>query len=50
VLASVDFFVVYTITFELLYVFIILAHERRRIVHFGVTAHPSAECVTDLAV
>ena len=42
-LASVDFFVVYTITFELLYVFVILEHERRRVVHFGVTSHPSAE-------
>ena len=42
-LASVDFFVVYTIRFQLLYVFIILEHERRRVVHFGVTAHPSAE-------
>jgi transposase InsO family protein len=43
VFGSVDFFVVYTITFELLYVFVILEHERRRVVHFGVTAHPSAE-------
>ncbi|HYO80770.1 MAG TPA: hypothetical protein VES20_05160 [Bryobacteraceae bacterium] len=24
--------------------FLVLAHERRRIVHFGVTAHPTAEC------
>jgi hypothetical protein len=24
-------------------VFLVLAHHRRRIVHFGVTAHPSAE-------
>ncbi len=42
-LASVDFFVVPTATFGLLFVFIVLHHERRRIVHFGVTAHPTSE-------
>ena len=41
-LASVDFFVVPTATFRLLFVFIVLHHERRRIVHFGVTAHPTS--------
>ncbi len=33
-LASIDFFVVPTATFTLLFVFIVLRHERRRIVHF----------------
>jgi transposase InsO family protein len=42
-MVSVDFFTVPTIRFEVLYVFVVLAHERRRIVHFGVTAHPTAE-------
>jgi transposase InsO family protein len=42
-LVSVDFFVVPTIRFEILYVFLVLAHDRRRIVHFGVTKHPTAE-------
>ncbi len=42
-LASVDFFIVPTIRFQILYVFLVLAHERRRIVHFAVTAHPTAE-------
>ena len=42
-LASVDFFVVPTATFRLLFVFIVLHHERRHIVHFGVTAHPTSE-------
>ena len=42
-LVSVDFFVVPTIRFEILYVFLVLAHDRRRILHFGVTAHPTAE-------
>ena len=42
-LASIDFFTVPTIRFQVLYVFLVLAHERRRIVHFAVTAHPTAE-------
>jgi transposase InsO family protein len=40
-LASIDFFVVPTATFTLLFAFIVLQHERRRIVHIGVTAHPT---------
>jgi putative transposase len=32
-----------TIRFQILYVFLVLAHERRRILHFAVTAHPTAE-------
>jgi putative transposase len=42
-MASVDFFTVPTIRFQILYVFLVLAHDRRRIVHFNVTAHPTAE-------
>ncbi len=42
-MVSVDFFTVPTIRFQILYVFLVLAHERRRIPHFGVTAHPTAE-------
>ena len=42
-MVSVDFFVVPTIRFQVLYVFLVLAHDRRRIVHFAVTAHPTAE-------
>ena len=42
-LASVDFFTVHTVWFEILFVFIVLAHDRRRVVHFTVTAHPTAE-------
>jgi transposase InsO family protein len=41
-LVSVDFFTVPTIRFQVLYVFLVLAHDRRRIVHFNVTAHPTA--------
>jgi hypothetical protein len=42
-MVSVDFFVVPTIRFQILYVFLVLAHDRRRILHFAVTAHPTAE-------
>jgi putative transposase len=42
-LASIDFFTVPTITFRILYVFLVLSHERRRILHFNVTSHPTAE-------
>jgi hypothetical protein len=42
-MVSVDFFTVPTIRFQVLYVFHVLAHERRRILHFGVTAHPTPE-------
>jgi putative transposase len=42
-LVSVDFFTVPTIRFQVLYVFLVLAHDRRRVVHFNVTAHPTAE-------
>jgi len=42
-LASIDFFTVPTIRFQVLYVFLVLARDRRRIVHCNVTAHPTAE-------
>src|SRR5579872_3592830 len=42
-MVSVDFFTVPTIRFQALYVFLVLAHDRRRVVHFNVTAHPTAE-------
>ncbi len=42
-LASVDFFTVPTVTFRILYVFLVVRHERRQIVHFNVTAHPTAQ-------
>jgi putative transposase len=41
-LASVDFFTVPTATFRVLFVFLVLSHDRRRIVHFNVTTHPTA--------
>ena len=42
-LVSADFFVVPTATFRVLFVFVILSHDRRRPVHFAVTASPTAE-------
>ncbi len=38
--AACDFFTVPTLTFRLLYVFVVLSHDRRRIVHVNVTRHP----------
>lgn len=39
---GVDFFVVPTFTFRILFVFIVLHHARRYIVHVNVTAHPTS--------
>jgi transposase InsO family protein len=41
-LVSIDFFVVPTATFRILYVFVVLEQERRRVVRFNVTDGPSA--------
>jgi transposase InsO family protein len=41
-IAATDFFVVPTVTFRLLFVLVILGHDRRRIVHVAVTDHPTA--------
>jgi transposase InsO family protein len=42
-LVSIDFFVVPTAMFRVPYVFLVLEHERRRIVHFNVTEGPSGQ-------
>jgi len=42
-MVSVDFFTAPTIRFQVLYGFLVLAQEPRRILHFGVTAGPTAE-------
>jgi len=44
-LVSIDFFTVPTLTFRILYVFLILAHDRRKVLHFNVTEHPTADWV-----
>ncbi|MCP4945857.1 MAG: transposase family protein, partial [Planctomycetaceae bacterium] len=42
-LVSIDFFVVPTVRFKVLFVLVILAHHRRRIVHFNFTEHPTSQ-------
>ncbi len=42
-LASIDFFSVPTASFRILYVFLVLRHERRELVHFNVTEHPTSQ-------
>ena len=42
-LVSLDFLTVPTATFRVLYVFLVLSNERRSVVHFGITDHPTAE-------
>jgi putative transposase len=44
-IVSVDFFTVPTITLKVLYVFVVLAHRRREVLHFNVTDHPTAEWI-----
>jgi putative transposase len=41
-IVACDFFIVPTASFKVLFVFIILAHERRRTVHFNITEHPTS--------
>jgi hypothetical protein len=45
-IASMDLFVVPTISFRLLYGLLILQHDRRQILWLGVTAHPTAEWIS----
>src|SRR5664280_1861789 len=41
-IAAMDFFIVPTLTFGVLYCFFIIGHDRRRILHFNVTRHPTS--------
>jgi hypothetical protein len=41
-IVAADFFVVPTASFRLLFVLVVLAHKRRRLIHVAVTAHPTA--------
>jgi putative transposase len=42
-MVALDFFTAPTATYKVLFVLLILAHERRRIIHFNVTEHPTAQ-------
>jgi hypothetical protein len=44
-IASIDLFVVPTISFRLLYGLLVLGHGRRKILWFGVTAYPTVEWI-----
>jgi hypothetical protein len=44
-IAAMDFLTVPTLTFGLLHCFFVIAHDRRRILHFNVTRHPTSEWV-----
>lgn len=46
-IAAMDLFVVPTVSFRLLYGLLIMAHGRRQILWFGVTAHPTAEWIAN---
>jgi transposase InsO family protein len=41
-LVLIDFFTVPTTTIGILYVLLVLSHERRQVVHFNITEHPTA--------
>ena len=45
VVSAMDFFIVPTINFNILFVFFIIDHKRRIIRYFNVTRHPSAQWV-----
>jgi transposase InsO family protein len=45
VIVAFDFFTVPTLTFQLLYGFFVIEQGRRRVLHFNITCHPSAEWV-----
>lgn len=42
-IVAIDFFTVPTLTFRVLYGFLVLRHDQRQVVHFNVTAHPTAQ-------
>ena len=44
-IAAFDFFTVPTVTFQLRYCFFVIEHGRRKVLHFNVTRHPTAEWV-----
>jgi transposase InsO family protein len=49
-LVSVDFFTVPTARLRVLFVFVVLAHDRRRVLHFNVTEHPTVAWTTQQIV
>jgi hypothetical protein len=44
-ITAMDFLVVPTARFRLLYAWFVIGHGRREIIHFGVTEHPTSSCL-----
>src|SRR5207245_673360 len=44
-IAAMDFFTVPTISFGVLYCFFVIRHDRRRILHFNITKHPTSSWI-----
>jgi putative transposase len=42
-IVAIDFFTVPTIQMRVLFVFLVVEHQRRRVLHFGITEHPTAQ-------
>src|SRR5256886_16781455 len=49
-IAAMDFFSVPTVTFNVLYVFFIIGHDRRRILHVNVTRHPTSAWIVQTEI
>jgi putative transposase len=49
-MASMDFFVVPTVGLKVLFVLVILGHDRRRVMHFNVTESPTAQWIAQQIV
>jgi putative transposase len=46
VIAAMDFFIVPTLTFGMIYYFFVISHRHRYILHFGVTRNPTSAWVS----
>jgi putative transposase len=49
-IVSVDFFTVPTVRLRVLFVFVVLEHRRREVLHFNVTEHPTSAWVAQQIV
>jgi putative transposase len=49
-IVATDFFIVPTVSLRVLFVFLVVEHQRRKVLHFAVTEHPTAEWVAQQMV
>jgi len=49
-IVAIDFFTVPTVSLRVMFVFLILEHKRRKVLHFGVTENPTSEWVAQRVV